>query len=93
MIIQLLELDSNGEMWYNVKRNGVEVVLPSRLGLHLANSRPLCDRFTITKVTKRNATGTWKPIYGERAGINDRFEESTVCVEDDLGRRMVIRLR
>ncbi|KRE98867.1 hypothetical protein ASG89_28285 [Paenibacillus sp. Soil766] len=88
-----LSLNSGGKMWYTVKRNGTEVVLPSRLGLHLANARPLCDRFTITKVTKRNVAGAWKPIYGERAEIDDSFEEAIVCVEDDLGRRMEIRLR
>lgn len=88
-----LSLDDSGKIWYTVKRNGAEVVLPSRLGLNLADSHPLCDRFTITKVTKRNVAGTWKPIYGERAEIDDSFEEATVCVEDDLGRRMEIRLR
>ncbi|MBD0384064.1 glycoside hydrolase family 97 protein [Paenibacillus sedimenti] len=88
-----LSSDHDGRLWYTVKRNGQTVVMPSRLGLHLANTHPLCDSFTIRNVTKRNVEGVWKPLYGERAKIDDSFEEAAVCVEDDLGRIMEIRLR
>ena len=39
-----LSLDQDGKLWYTVKRKGQTVVMPSRLGLHLANTHPLCDK-------------------------------------------------
>ncbi|MDQ0897547.1 glycoside hydrolase family 97 N-terminal domain-containing protein [Paenibacillus sp. V4I7] len=35
----------------------------------------------------------WKPIYGERAEVDESLEEATICVENDFGRIMEIRLR
>jgi alpha-glucosidase len=88
-----ITIDGDGKLRYTVKRNGAAVVLPSRLGLRLADARPLSEGFTVTKVTKRNVISAWKPVYGERAVIEESFEEATVCLEDDLGRRLEIRLR
>ncbi|WP_199615832.1 glycoside hydrolase family 97 protein [Paenibacillus alkalitolerans] len=88
-----LDLDRDGKLWYTVKRNGSTMVMSSRLGLYLADAPPLCDGFKIRSVTKRKVNGAWKPLYGERAVIDDSFEEATICVEDDLGRIMGIRLR
>ena len=88
-----LSLDQDGKLWYTVKRKGQTVVMPSRLGLHLANVPSLCDKFTISNITRRKVEASWKPLYGERAEIDESFEEAAICVEDDLGRILEIRLR
>lgn len=88
-----LEVDDTGQLWYAVKRRGIAVVLPSRLGLRMDEGSPLNTGFQIRHVTKMKREGSWTPLYGERAEIDDSHEETTVCVEDAKGRLMEIRMR
>ncbi|GJM72530.1 hypothetical protein HMSSN036_47460 [Paenibacillus macerans] len=88
-----LDVDERGQIWYTVKHRGSAVVLPSRLGLRLANDLPLTGGFKIRSVTKTNREGSWTPLYGERAEIDDSYEEAVVCLEDGSGRFMEVHMR
>lgn len=88
-----LEIDEKGQIRYTVKRRGVAVVSPSKLGLRLANELPLNSGFTVKSVTKSKRNGSWNPLYGERAEIDDSYEEAIICLEDANSRFIEIHMR
>ncbi|MBC7890681.1 MAG: glycoside hydrolase family 97 catalytic domain-containing protein [Sphingobacteriaceae bacterium] len=71
---------------YEVRYRQQPVVLPSRLGLKpnlggvgwiLAWDRGLA----LVRTQTRSQNTTWKPVYGERAEIPDRFNETTFILK------------
>lgn len=72
---------TSGELTYNLATFGKEMLLPSRLGYVLANGDTIPGRdWEITNVSKRSVDTVWKPIWGKRREVADRFNEVTVLL-------------
>ena len=75
----VLSLDARGTPRYRVTYHGRPVVLDSRLGFEAAEkSQSLLDDFEVAGTHERREDTSWKPVYGERATIPDRFHELIV---------------
>ncbi|CAN7554834.1 glycoside hydrolase family 97 catalytic domain-containing protein [Caulobacter sp. LjRoot300] len=78
-----LELDARaGALAWSVLRDGRAVLGPSRLGLVLADGRPLGAGATVVSVSRRRLTGTWTPTFGIRDAYDQACEEITVDLRD-----------
>jgi alpha-glucosidase len=66
---------------YSVEYQGRPLIDESRLGLVLAKEEKLDHGFELVNTTRSENDTHWKPVYGERSDIPDRY------------RQMVVRLR
>lgn len=74
---------------YEITYRNQSLILPSRLGLggNPATSRPLNwdKNLRIVSATKRSQQSNWKPVWGERAEIPDRYNELVVSLRNGPG--------
>jgi alpha-glucosidase len=80
---------------YSVSYKGKPVILDSRLGLALKDAPPLAAGFEVAGVTRASRTEDWRPPYGEREVIADRFSEAVVELREKggAGRRLALTFR
>ncbi len=71
-------LTDSGGLRYDVGYRGKPVITQSRLGLELKEFPNLMENFRVTRVDFREHDETWKPVYGERSGVRDRYREMVV---------------
>lgn len=68
--------NTNGEAQYRISHNGEIVVLDSELGVQV--NEQYTDGITLTKeVAATSKDSSWKPVYGERAEIEDCYNSKT----------------
>lgn len=79
--VQLQQTDSGG-LRYSVRYNNKPVITPSRLGLVLKDAPPLVEGFQVINVTRSKHDQTWKPVYGERSEVRDRYHELVVELQE-----------
>ncbi|SDL56206.1 glycoside hydrolase family 97 protein [Siphonobacter aquaeclarae] len=69
---------------YDITENGQAVILPSRLGLadntNLPSGRSWDKNLQVIRTARREVSTTWKPVWGERSEIPDRYRELTVTL-------------
>jgi len=80
---------------YSVTYKGETVVGASRLGLDLAGAPPLGAGLEVAGVKRSRHDGTWKPVYGERAEVPDRYNQAvvTLCETAHPHRRLQVTVR
>jgi alpha-glucosidase len=66
----------DGELIYEIKYNGLPVILPSLLGI----SNWETD-MEIESVSEKSVDNVWHPVYGERAKVKDRYNEKIFVVK------------
>lgn len=77
--IQLtVQVTSGGKAVYSVTFRGKQVLLDSALGLVLEGAPRLDSNFRAGGVTRASKDTVWRPVYGERAEIPDRFHSAEV---------------
>lgn len=75
----VFSLDATGTPRYRVTHHGKPVVLDSRLGFEAVDqTKNLLAGFQLNGTRERSEDGSWKPVYGERAVIPDRYRELLV---------------
>ena len=75
----IVSLDPAGTPHYRITHHGSPVVLESRLGFEAPNpANHLLTGFELSGTSERSADTSWKPVYGERSLIPDRYRELTV---------------
>lgn len=79
---------------YSVRYRGRTVIAPSRLGLEL-RPRALGEDLAIVGSSLRASDTRWRPVYGERSLVRDRYRELTVDLKEqvDPGRRLRLTFR
>jgi alpha-glucosidase len=78
-VMFVFSLDPSGTPRYRITHHGKSVVLDSRLGFEAADkTKNLLDGFELNGTRERSEDTTWKPVYGERSVIPDRYSELTV---------------
>ena len=58
---------------YSVTYNGKPVILPSKLGLELADGPDMMDGFCQTAVETSSFDETWSPVWGENKDIRNNY--------------------
>lgn len=86
---------SNGRPTYELFYRGQAVVKPSHLGLEIDNFPSLLTDFEVASVDSSSFDETWKPVWGEKSAIRNRYNELVVCFRErkSPSRDMVVRFR
>jgi alpha-glucosidase len=89
-----LALD-DGVPVYSVRRQGAELVRPSRLGFRLADAPPLDGNFAMASVERRAVDDTWTQPWGEKRLVHNAYHELRVTLrqQDALARTLVVVFR
>ena len=79
---------------YSVTYKGKPVILPSKLGLELADGPDMMDGFCQTAVESSYFDETWQPVWGENKEIRNHYNELLVKMDQPrCYRKMNIRFR
>jgi alpha-glucosidase len=89
-----VDVGDDGVPRYSVRLRGKAVVESSALGLVLAGG-PLDRGLVLAAETPSRRSSTWRPLYGERTEVADRFEAATLDLATRAPgpRRLQIELR
>ncbi len=87
--------DRDGGLFYRVRRDGRNVIMPSRLGFELRDAPPLRDGLRITGTARGRADETWTQPWGEVEQVRNHHNEVRVAVEEEAapGRRFDVVVR
>jgi alpha-glucosidase len=80
---------SNGVPTYSINRGTSKVILASRLGLEPS----LAEGFHIASDNRSRHREDWKPTYGERRLIPDRYNELDITLAGAPGGQLVLEVR
>jgi alpha-glucosidase len=85
----------DGGLYYAVRRDGQNVLLPSRLGFAFRGADSLYGGLRITGSARNTADETWTQPWGEVARVRDHHQELRVQVAEDRapGRRFAVVVR
>ena len=79
---------------YSVTYKGKPVILPSKLGLELADGPDMMNGFCQTGVESSSFDETWQPVWGENKDIRNHYNELLVKMDQPrCYRKMNIRFR
>lgn len=79
---------------YSVKYKGKDVVLPSKLGLELADGAALMDGFETVKTSTSEFDEVWQPVWGENRDIRNHYNELLLEMrQPSTDRLMNVRFR
>jgi len=74
-----LRLDDSGALTCTLEAHGRKLLAPSRLGLAFGDAGTIpAAGWKITKTANRSVSTIWKPYWGKRARVPDRFNETTL---------------
>ena len=88
-------LDGEGRLSYEIKKNGADVIAPSRLGFVLTNAPKLDGKFALDTTTSSSHDDTWEQPWGERQFVRDHYNEIRVTVVQSAydNRKMTVVFR
>lgn len=67
----------SGKMEYSVAYKEKQIILSSELGISGFND----NIESIERIDVKNVDTTWRPVYGERAIVNDKYTQSVIAVK------------
>ena len=77
-LAMLLERDdATGRLAWSVTRSARPIVTRGALGIEISGTGVVADEGAIAHIDTRGVDTSWQPPYGERATIQDRFNEET----------------
>ncbi|NWG75874.1 MAG: glycoside hydrolase family 97 N-terminal domain-containing protein, partial [Rubrivivax sp.] len=93
--IQVFLCVDGGVPFYQVRYDGREVLLPSKLGLVFRDTEPLNHDLYVDSVERRTVDETWTQPWGEAKTVRDHYNELRAVLQEGVGaaRRMVIVFR
>ncbi|MEO5903563.1 MAG: glycoside hydrolase family 97 catalytic domain-containing protein, partial [Gemmatimonadaceae bacterium] len=72
----------DGGIYYSLKRDGRDLLFPSRLGFAFKDARPLKENLRIVNTSKSTHDETWDQPWGEVARVRDHHNEIRVSVQE-----------
>lgn len=80
---------------YSVSYEGTTIIAESRLGLDIKDSESLGVGVEVEGVKHRSSNTTWRPVYGEREDIPDRYNQVRIGLRErqEGKRRMEMTFR
>jgi alpha-glucosidase len=83
----LFSLDSTargaGSLYYSLTYDKKDVVLKSQLGILTVDVPSWTNGFQLKGFSRRSVDETWKPVYGERSVVRNRYNECTIDLMRD----------
>lgn len=73
-----------GKPVYSATFGGREVIAPSGLGLVPEGSARLDSKMSVMRSTTSEHSSTWRPVYGERSDIPDKYRALTVVLRETI---------
>ena len=85
----------DGSPTYSVKRSGVELIRPSRLGFQLQGAPALDGNFAIDSTERKSFDETWTQPWGEKKDIRNAYHEMRIVLrqQDAQARQLVVVFR
>jgi alpha-glucosidase len=84
--------NDDGRALFSVTYKGRAAVAESRLGLR-ANGRDWKEQIAVGEMDARHSVDTsWKPVYGERAVVRDRYNAGRIVLRDTRDQRRTLWL-
>ncbi|HUF13737.1 MAG TPA: glycoside hydrolase family 97 protein [Longimicrobiales bacterium] len=77
----------DGRLVYGLRRDGRNVIVPSRLGFEFHSASPLADGLRITGSERRSYDEMWTQPWGEVRQVREHYNELRVSVEERLSPR------
>jgi glucan 1,4-alpha-glucosidase len=89
------DLSYNGEPTYSLNFDSRAIILPSKMGLSLAEGGDLLKNFIIERVDSTAVNNTWQPVWGEESEVRNNYKELSVMLRqsDKDARRVLITFR
>src|SRR4051812_22641391 len=75
-IVFQCKLDEKGSLSYSVNFAGQPIVLSSPLGLEGWR-----HSFVLERVERKEKDISWKPVYGERSTVKDKYKEASFVLQ------------
>lgn len=87
------EENNINQLFYEINYKGEPLVLPSRMGVEMKNSKwenalaytskvakvgSWCDNLVFDKATYGEKNDLWKPLYGERSSVKDAYRSAVI---------------
>ncbi|MCH5226865.1 MAG: glycoside hydrolase family 97 protein [Muribaculaceae bacterium] len=91
-IILNVDVNSQGEPYYNLSYKGKPVIADSKLGLAAKEAR-FTDKFKILSTDTASFNETWHPVWGEYDEIVNHYNQLTVKMENVDGLLMTVCFR
>ncbi|KAF2519146.1 glycoside hydrolase family 97 protein [Flavobacterium salilacus subsp. salilacus] len=88
-IVTEFKLDQSGKPYYSVTYKNQPVVAKSYLGFDIKNEPALTDGFTITGTKSASVNDSWKPVLGEVAVIQNKYNQLTVMLRQESTGRLL----
>ena len=85
----------HGALSYALTYKTKNVVLESRLGVITVDLPQWVNNFSLSGSKRLTVDETWKPVYGERSTVHDRYNECTIDLiqNGDTTRRLQVVIR
>lgn len=83
----------NGKLYYSVSREDEVLIAPSRLGFKMFGGKDLMAGFTLTEYATRSFNEVWNPVWGENEQITEAYNELSVSLENETGRKLQLIFR
>jgi len=80
-----VDVDGDGRVLYEVKRNGKPIITPSRLGFLFTDARKIERGLKFVSQSARDEDGSWTQPWGEWQTIRDHFRELRVRFQESSG--------
>lgn len=83
-----VELNKNGQLFYQVNKNSEALLMPSQLGFSLQKQRAL-DSFKLLSTQVTSYKKNWQAVWGERKNISNEYNELFIALQDTQSERKV----
>ena len=87
-----VDVNSQGEPYYNLSYKGKPVIVDSKLGL-AAKEAKFMDNFKILSTDTASFNETWHPVWGEYAEVVNHYNQLSVNMENTDGLLMTVCFR
>lgn len=85
-------IDETGTPAYTLTFDGKAVIRPSRLGVTTVDRPQWVEGLSVTGTSRRSVDETWKPVYGERSTVRNRYNELAIELIQNRDTNRVLRI-
>lgn len=85
-----IKLSENGELFYNLMIEGLQVIKDSKLGIDLLYQADLIQGFEITDINNSAFSEEWKPVWGEVDKILNNYNQMQLTLNQQKEKRTIV---
>ena len=72
----------NGVPYYSIKKNNLDIINNSRMGILFLDGTDLSENLTIISTNNKSFNEDWYPLYGEEKKINNHYNELEISLKN-----------